>query len=299
MDNEFILQDRVQKIKQIIKKYDEDNFYISYSGGKDSNVLSALVDLALPCNQIPRVYADTGIELTSVRNFVREREDSRIVIIKPSVPIKKMLEEEGYPFKSKVHSQMVARYQSKGLENYKGVRAYTGMELTLKGTKPFRTCPKKLLYQFTDENTLKISDQCCYKLKEEPLQLWEKENNKPYGIIGIMREEGGRRTNAVCLAFIRKKLKSFQPLVAVTKEWENWFIEKYEVPLPDVYYPPYNFERTGCKGCPFARYLQRELDVLEEFFPNERKQCEAIWKPVYDEYRRIGYRLKENTNENH
>ena len=73
MDNEFILQDRIQKIRQIVKKYGEDNFYISFSGGKDSNVLSVLVDLALPCNQIPRVYADTGIELNAVHNFVRER----------------------------------------------------------------------------------------------------------------------------------------------------------------------------------------------------------------------------------
>ena len=73
MDNEFILQDRIQKIRQIIKKYGEENFYISYSGGKDSNVLSKLIDLALPCNQIPRVYCDTGIELNAVRDFVRER----------------------------------------------------------------------------------------------------------------------------------------------------------------------------------------------------------------------------------
>lgn len=68
MTNEFILQDRIQKIRQVINKYGEDNFYISYSGGKDSNVLSALVDMALPDNQIPRVYADTGIELNAVRD---------------------------------------------------------------------------------------------------------------------------------------------------------------------------------------------------------------------------------------
>ena len=64
-----------------------------------------------------------------------------------------------------------------------------------------------------------------------------------------------------------------------------------------IYYPPYNFERTGCKGCPFNIYLQKELDVLEKYFPNEKKQCEIIWKPVYDEYRRLGYRLKNNNYE--
>lgn len=203
-----------------------------------------------------------------------------------------MLEEEGYPFKSKIHSLMVYRYQTKGFEHYKGVRAYAGLENTLSGRPVYRPCPKKLKYQFTPEFTIKLSDKCCYRLKEEPLNRWMKENNKLYGISGIMRLEGGRRVKAQCLAFAGNKLKTFQPLVAITKEWEDWFIEKYEIPLPIVYYPPYNFVRTGCKGCPFALYLQHELDILEEYFPAERKQCEYIWKPVYDEYRRIGYRLK-------
>ena len=82
-------------------------------------------------------------------------------------------------------------------------------------------------------------------------------------------------------------------MVPLTKDWEEWFISKYDIKICDIYKNPYNFERTGCKGCPFARQLQHELDMLEKFFPNERKQCEAIWKPVYDEYRRIGYRLKK------
>lgn len=292
MDNDFLLEDRVQKIRQVIKKYGEESFFISYSGGKDSNVVSTLVDLALPHNQIPRVYADTGIELNSVRNFVREREDSRIIVLKPSQNIKQMLETEGYPFKSKAHSVFVAKYQKKGLE-YKSVRAYTGMENTLSGKPMYHPCPKKLLYQFTDENKLKISDSCCYRLKEEPLIKYQKENNKPYVITGVMAAEGGRRMHAQCLAFRSGKLKAFQPLAPMTKEWEEWFINKYEIPLPDVYYAPYNFERTGCKGCPFARYLQHELDTLEKFFPSERKQCERIWKPVYDEYRRLNYRLKK------
>ena len=157
----------------------------------------------------------------------------------------------------------------------------------------YRTCPKKLLYQFSDDFDLKISDNCCLELKEKPLNNWQKENAKKYKILGIMREEGGRRGRATCLAFRGDKLTSFQPLVAVSKEWEDWFINQYNIPLPIVYYPPYNFVRTGCKGCPFALDLQKELDILEEHFPTERKQCEYIWKPVYDEYRRLGYRLRK------
>lgn len=294
MDNEFILQDRIQKIQQIISKYGEENFYISYSAGLDSNVLSALVDMALPENKIPRVYADTGIELNAVRDFVKAKceQDSRFEMIKPSVPIKKMLETDGYPFKSKAHSKVVSNFQKHGLK-HKFTRVYLGMEKTLNGEDCYRPCPKTLKCQFTSDYALKISDLCCKRLKTEPLEQWQRERERPYGIVGITREEGGRRHNASCLAFSGKKLKSFQPLVAVSKEWEHWFIDTYNISLPIVYYPPYNFQRTGCKGCPFAIDLQHELDVLAEYFPNERKQCETIWKPVYDEYRRLGYRLKK------
>lgn len=298
MDNDFILLDRKQKIKQIITKYGEENFYISYSGGKDSTVLSALIDMAIPDNKIPRVYANTGIELNMIRDFVYDmaKIDNRVIIIAPSTPIKQMLEKEGYPFKSKMHSSYVKKYQNKGY-NYKSVRAYTGKELTLKGQPMFRQCPKILKYQFTDENKLKISDACCFRLKEEPLHKWQKENNKLYGIVGIIKEEGGRRFNAQCLSFSGKKLKNFQPLAPITKEWEEWFIAKYNIDICDIYKEPFNFTRTGCKGCPFAINLQKELDTLERFFPTEKKQCEVIWAPVYNEYRRIGYRLKENKND--
>ena len=101
-ENEFLLEDRKAKIKSIIEKYGEENFYISFSGGKDSTVLHNLIDLSLPSNKIPRVYANTGIELNMIRDFVFKLAeiDKRINIIKPQVPIKTTLENDGYPFKS-------------------------------------------------------------------------------------------------------------------------------------------------------------------------------------------------------
>ena len=287
-ENEMLLNDRIMKIQSIIRKYGEDNFYISFSGGKDSTVLSALVDMALPNNKIPRVYANTGIELNMIRDFVIElsKTDNRIQIIKPSIPIKQMLDREGYPFKSKRHSQMWAIWNNNH-NNTSAIKYRDGL-YNFSSNK----CPKKLKYQFTDDFSLKLSDKCCFRLKEEPLKKWQDENNKPYGIVGIMREEGGRRSWAQCLAFNGKNLKNFQPLAPIAKDWEEWFIKMYNIKICDIYKPPYSFERTGCKGCPFNIHIQRTLDTLDKYFPEERKQCEIIWKPVYDEYRRIGYRLK-------
>ena len=69
------------------------------------------------------------------------------------------------------------------------------------------------------------------------------------------------------------------------------FIEKYNIKLCKLYYPPFDFRRTGCRGCPFSLDLQEQLDKMERLLPHERKMCETIWKPIYDEYRRIDYRL--------
>lgn len=298
LSNEFLLQDRLQKIRQIINKYGEENFYLSYSGGKDSTVLSALIDMALPDNTIPRVYANTGIEYRLIFDFVeREREKPHkweLIILKPKTPIKPMLEEVGYPFKSKYHSKIVSTYQRLG--DTESVNVYLERKMPRSGKAKFseHICPKVLRHQFTPEYTTKISAKCCDELKKKPIHEWQKENNRPYALIGIMPDEGGERVSAQCLAFTKNKLKAFQPLVPVTKAWEDWFIETYNVDICEIYKPPYNFYRTGCKGCPFALKLQDELDVLEKFFPAERKQCEIIWAPIYAEYRRLNYRLKQH-----
>lgn len=83
MDNEWLLFDRVEKIKQIINQYGDDKFYISFSGGKDSTILHHLVDMALPDNKISRVFSNTGIEYNMILEFVKNQaiNDSRFKII--------------------------------------------------------------------------------------------------------------------------------------------------------------------------------------------------------------------------
>ena len=285
-DNDFLLFDRVEKIKDVFNQYGIENFCISYSGGKDRTVLSTLIDIAVPDNKIPRVFMHTGIELNSVVDFVhkKSKEDTRFHIITPKNSIKKTLEKYGYPFKSKEHSELLSYFQKGSLSPW--IFKY------ILGNGRY-SCPKILKCQFDYEYKLKISDRCCLEMKEKPLHLWKDKTGYKYEIIGIRRAEGGRRSRATCLAFEKGKLKSFQPLAPVNDGFIEWMVNQFVIDLPIIYYPPYNFERTGCKGCPFNPNLQRDLDVLDKYFPEERKQCEVIWKPVYDEYRRLGYRLRK------
>lgn len=288
MDNELILFDRLNVIRDVIRLHGENKFYLSFSGGKDSTVLHYLLDEALPGNQIPRVFVDTGIEYDAVKEFVlaMQAADERIQVIKPTQNVRLVLETYGYPFKSKEYSQNLSTYQKSGM-------CHT-VERYLSGVKDKFSCPKILRYQFKPEFELKISKACCQKLKKEPFKKWQKENGRSIAITGMMASEGGQRESIKGCIITDKdgKASKFHPLLKVSEEWEQWYIVKRGIKLCKLYYPPYSFKRTGCKGCPFALHLQECLEVMGRLMPAERKQCELIWQPVYAEYRRIGYRLK-------
>lgn len=301
----FILEDRIAKIRSINEQYDlENNSHISFSGGKDSTVLHYLLDLALPNNNIPRIFANTGIEYLLMQKYVKKlsQNDKRIIILKQKSNIRKTLREYGYPFKSKLHSQKVKRAQSnlsKGKEIAPFLKEYIGEKTYIDNNgverKAAKPCPKVLIYQFKELLPFKVSDLCCDKLKKELIHNFEKESGKLIAITGMRKAEGGARKDLNCILTNKDgSLEKFHPLSVVDDEWENEFIKRYNIKLCPLYYPPYNLKRTGCKGCPFSLTIKEDLEMMEKLLPNERKQCELLWGKVYDEYRRIGYRLKEN-----
>ena len=290
MDYELTLFDRLNVIRDVNKQHDlEHNAYISFSGGKDSTILHHLVDMALPNNRIPRVFINTGIEYQMIVDFVKElsSKDDRFIILTPKIPIKPMLEKYGYPFKSKQHSHNLMVYQHSGIGL--SVKRYLGI---IESNTKFR-CPKKLLYQFTEDFKLKVSDKCCLKMKKEPIHKWEKENHRSVALTGMRQAEGGERASIKGCILTDKngKLTKFHPLLKVDDEWEEAFIKKENIQLSKIYLPPYNFKRTGCRFCPFSLDLAHQLEVAKQLMPNEAKAGEIIWKPVFDEYRRLNYRL--------
>ena len=287
---EFILEDRISKIKAINEQYNLlENSYISFSGGEDSTILSHLIDIALPNNKIPRVFANTGIEYIEMVKFVKSlaKNDNRFIIVNQTNNIKTTLKKYGYPFKSKEFSLLNLTYwnmKSKGLEVCEKYKK------RIEGDKNcFQPIPQKLKYLFNNL-PFKISDKCCLKLKKDLLHKWQINNNKKIAITGLRKAEGGRRANLThCISGNGTK---FHPLIVLTNDFIKEFENRYNLQLCVLYNEPYNFTRTGCKGCPYAINLQEILNKLYTYLPNEYKQCMYIWKPVYDEYIKIGYRLK-------
>lgn len=325
----FTLQDRVAKTQSINEQHDlEHNSFVSFSGGIDSLVTHYLLDKSLPGNKIPRVYFNTGIEYKAMVDFVKElaKKDDRFIIINSGVNIKNMLNEYGYPFKSKQHSLILSVYQNQkdimdcndvekirqqAETKTKIIKGEWGSEdrkveykdyhipktlvryLGVEESSTQLRCPQMLLYQFTNQFKIKCSDMCCHKLKKEISKKYQKQSGRTITITGMRKEEGGQRYKIGCIITDKdNNLVKFHPIFVVSKEWEEEFIKRENIELCELYKPPLNFKRIGCVCCPFGVDLQQELNLLYRFLPNEYYKAINVWKPVYDEYVRLGYRLK-------
>ena len=159
-DFELILFDRLNAIKDTINKYGIDNFYLSFSGGKDSTILHHLIDMALPNNKIPRVFINTGIEYNDILDFTKNLSinDERFIILNPTIPIKPMLEKYGYPFKSKQHSHNLDIYRNNKEQVDKYIKEIENNKELLKDYNYIHNLPKgvktliKYIYGIRENN---------------------------------------------------------------------------------------------------------------------------------------------------
>lgn len=92
--------------------------YLSFSGGKDSTVILALIKmcedvLTIPKNGIPVVFCDTGIELGATKDFViwvKNNWYKNVEIIRPEKTFSWIVKNKGKPMKSKIKSQFLSRF---------------------------------------------------------------------------------------------------------------------------------------------------------------------------------------------
>lgn len=134
----------------------------------------------------------------------------------------------------------------------------------------------------------KVSDKCCYFLKEKPLQLYAKENHSvPF--MGLMAVEGGRREKALiangCNYFSEHDRSTRScPFAIFTRQDLLQLALDLNVPVPEIYgtieadengklYTT-GAERTGCMMCGFGIHLEKRphrFDMLREQNPKAWK----------------------------
>lgn len=130
----------------------------------------------------------------------------------------------------------------------------------------------------------RVSNKCCYYLKEKPCDDWAKEHNS-WPFLGIMASEGGQREEALidhgCNYYGKTVIRS-APFAPFLRRDVLQLALDLNVPVPEIYgeirkeadgqlYTT-KAQRTGCSMCGFGIHLEprpHRFDRLREMNPQE------------------------------
>lgn len=223
----------------------QGDIYVSISGGKDSLVLLHRVRQRYP--NTPAVFCDTGLEYPEVR--AQALATPNLIVIKPRLTFKQVIDKYGYPVASKETAQFVFQIRTGQSEKLKQIR--------LHGNKWGRgKIPEKWKYLLNAP--FAISHKCCDHLKKNPFKKFEQESGLK-GIIGTTAQESSKRAvdwiRYGCNAFEARRPLS-RPLSVWTDE-DIWaYIKMHDLSYPSVY--DQGYERTGCMFCCFGVHMEKE-----------------------------------------
>lgn len=267
--------------------------YVSFSGGKDSTVILALIKMCeeiytLPPNAIPAVFCNTGIELGATVDFVLWVKDnyySNVQTIRPDPkkPFDWIIKNCGKPIKSKMKSELLHRWQATKNEN--SLECLIDTEGRMSRTK----IANKDMHLLHPDFDIRVSEKCCKYLKKKPFEKYSKENNIEGFITGLRSDEGGARQlqadghikngGSLC-TMMRGGLINKLPIIDWTDSDIEDFINEHNVPLSKAY-TEQGYERTGCFLCPYSLRLHDNLVKLHKYEPLRYKAAMHWLKDVY------------------
>lgn len=204
--------------------------YVSFSGGKDSTVLLDLCRRFLDPEQ-KAVFNNTGNEYPEIIRFVRDTPN--VTIISPRIPVRRIIEEQGFPLISKEQSCYIREAKTTKSAKLLDIRL-NGSPLS-KGRKVGKISER---WKFLIGEPFMISERCCDILKKRPFRIYEKETGE-LPILGIMAGESRIRQEAYikrggCNSFNPDHL-SCNPLSIWTEE-DIWsYIRRFNVPYCQIY----------------------------------------------------------------
>ncbi len=298
MEIETKVRDAMHRIEELYNETGGE-CYVSFSGGKDSTILLALIKMCeeiytIPIGGIPAVFVNTGVELGATIDFVKWCKDSgwygNLKTIRPEKSFHWCLTEKGKPMKSKLKSEMLARYQKNQKEGVKNTACYYLHGVAPNGKSYQKTkIANKDLHLLHGDFDIKVSNKCCDVLKKKPAGAYVKANLVKGYMLGERMAEGGVRQmvnekrvqngGKPCTKYSKGVIVKL-PIIDWTDEDCDAFISKYNVPLSNAY-TKYGLKRTGCIGCPYALDLTNNLKVLYDYEPIRYKATMHWLKDVY------------------
>lgn len=294
-----------EKIKWTIERYLDfievlrlDSVYISFSGGKDSQVLADIIERLHAGKMMefleyeylffynkfikdkpspPKVFSNTGLEFPEIVAHVKNFDN--VFILRPKRSWFDVVKNVGFLIGSKKTSRMIKDIRTPTTRNQATRTLYlTGIKKDGSKSKSFKLAKKwhKLI-----NAPFKISDKCCDIFKKEPFKEYEKKTNKKPIIATMVGEADMRRVSYMysgCNNF-SGKINS-KPMSIWTQEnvWE--YAKLYSIHFADVYYDrkiegvnvPAE-SRTGCMFCQIGdkETISKRIDRLAISHPKIHK----------------------------
>lgn len=237
-------------IKLAVNEFGLDKVYISYSGGKDSTVLSHIAKSMYP--DILHLFSNTTNEYPETLQHIKweqEENGTKLIMVLPTDvhgetwTFKKVVERYGYPVFSKRVSNAIRTYQH-------ALSAETRQHSIDYIARNFK--------KYDKYKELSISDKCCDRLKKEPLRRKARELGLECAILGILASESYQREKDWleygCNVFHERKNNQSRPLSFWTEEDIMEYIEQYNVRIPKLY--DMGYTRNGCMYCGFGVHLE-------------------------------------------
>lgn len=222
----------------------------------------------------------------------------RMYFLKPLKPKAAVIQELGFPVLSKEIAGKISLLQNPTPKNatvrhaiitgetgeYGGFQTNSRMKLSQRWLEKFGGADEEGAQLGYEAAPFKVSDRCCYYLKEKPCDDWAKANNSvPY--LGLMASEGGRREKSLmmhgCNYFGKNTIRS-APFAIFSRQDILQLAIDLDVPVPEEYGKIVRdaegtlrttlAQRTGCTMCGFGIHMEKRpnrFDRLRESNPKE------------------------------
>lgn len=267
------------------------NYHVSVGGLDSITLLVFLRHIGIKCDAV----SVSGLEDRSIQ-AVHKR--LGVITLKSYRSKSAVIKEFGFPVLSKEIAGKINLLQNPTDKNrtvrhaiitgetgeYGGNRTGTRMQLPGKWLRLFGGADAEGRAHGYQAAPFKVSDKCCYYLKEKPCDDWAKANNSvPY--LGLMASEGGRREKALmmhgCNYFGESTIRSC-PFAIFDRQDVLRLALELDVPVPEIYgrivrepsgkLRTTKAQRTGCSMCGFGIHLDKRphtFDLLYDRNPDE------------------------------
>ena len=283
--------DVVEAWKEVCEEYGK-NYAVSV-GGLDSITLLAFVREVLG-EDVPGISVSV-LEDKSIQRVHDEMHVTKITPLKSKVQI---LKEYGFPVVSKLASAKISRLQTPG-DTSPIIKAYMTGDMGAWGNfghnERFKLPDKwvelfgGLYKEFRPDldckvAPFKVSDQCCYWLKELPAQKYQEEHNI-FPFLGLMQSEGGRRQYSLRMHgcnYVGETTARSCPFNFFSRQDLLQLALDLNVHVPEIYgeivrepdgtLRTTKAQRTGCSMCGYGIHLDprpHHFDFLREQNPKE------------------------------